>query len=88
MSPIEATMRKLTHVEGQAVHHIWRVFKYGIAMCAEAVHISSSIQAPDYLTLRNHLIEYFQLVTSTKESFEEEGYSNRIFSFYLASTVE
>ena len=73
MSPTEAAMRKLTHLEGQAIHHIYKVFKYGIAICAEAVRISSAIQAPDYITLRNHLIAYFKLVTSTKESFEKEG---------------
>ena len=49
MSPTEAATRKLTHVEDQAVHRIWKVFKYGIAICAEAVRISSSLQAPDYL---------------------------------------
>ena len=88
MSPTEAAMRKLTHVEGQAVHNIWKVFKHGIAICAEAVRISSSIQAPDYLTLRNHLIEYFKLVTSTKESSEKERFSNRTIVVYLASTLD
>ena len=45
LSPTAAAMRKLTQVEGQAAHHIWKVFKYGIAICAEAARISSSTKS-------------------------------------------
>ena len=76
MSPTEAAMHKLTYLEGQAIHHIYKVFKYGIAICTEAVTISSAIQAPDYITLHNHLTAYFKLATFTKESFEKESCSN------------
>ena len=66
-------------METQAIHHIYNVFKYGIAICSESVRMSSAIQVPEYITLRNHLIAYLKLVTSTKVSFENGG----VFQSYL-----
>ena len=43
--------RKLTHFEGRIIRHIYNVFKNSITICAEAVRVSSAIQAPDYIAL-------------------------------------
>ena len=80
-------MRKLTHLEALEIHYIYKIFRYDIAIFAEALRISAIIPAPDYLTLRNHQNACFKLFTSMKESFEEEGFVNHTFAFYILKSI-
>ena len=54
MSPTEAAMRKLIYVEGQAVHHIWKVFKYGIYT---GTRLPEYTESPNRVLQTGHLDE-------------------------------